>query len=326
MTALDEHRTPTTPTSPAPPAAPVAADRVARLAREAADAAQVRALTAHPDVIALRVERVRAQVDRLLWAGIVLGLAFTMVNVQSFAAAGAPTWSPGWWVAWLLDPMVSLVLLAVLRAEQVTARYQVELNAWARRTKWLTFAATYVMNTWTSWGFTDGKPFSAAGVVLHSVPPLVVFFAAETGPGLRDRLTEAVHQALVERAPRTPATTAVAAPAHQEAAEQQGPVHELVHEPTPAAVVGALAGPGGHHPALAVVPAPRPRPRPGSGRGSGVDPRVEQLVVQLRRGAELTGAAVAEQLGCSERTGRRLLRQAVDRHAEPDLAPRRETG
>ncbi|NMI01052.1 hypothetical protein HF526_27660 [Pseudonocardia sp. K10HN5] len=191
--------------------------RVVRLAAEAADAAQVRTLTTHPDVIALRVERVRAQVDRLLWAGIVLGLAFTAVNVQTFAAAGAPAYSLAWWVAWLLDPMVSLVLLAVLRAEQVTARYQVSLNAWARRTKWLTFAATYVMNTWTSWGLAEGKPFSAAGVVLHSVPPLVVFFTAETGPGLRDRLTEAVHRALTERAPE----------------QVMNGVHEPVHKPGP---------------------------------------------------------------------------------------------
>ena len=103
----------------------VGGERVERLASHAAEAAAVRALTTHPDVIALRVEKVRAQVDGLLWAGIVLGLAFTMVNVQTFAATGAPRFTAGWWVAWLLDPMVSLVLLAVLRAEQVTARYQV---------------------------------------------------------------------------------------------------------------------------------------------------------------------------------------------------------
>jgi hypothetical protein len=48
-----------------------------------------------------------------------------MTNVQQFAAAGAPVGSLAWWSAWLLDPMVSLVLLAVLRAEQVTTRYQV---------------------------------------------------------------------------------------------------------------------------------------------------------------------------------------------------------
>lgn len=177
-----------------------AAGRVGRLAAEAQEAARIRELTTNPDVVALRVEKIRTQVDALLWAGIVLGLAFTVVNVQTFAAAGAERFSAAWWVAWLLDPMVSLVLLAVLRAEQVTARYQVALPAWARRTKWLTFAATYVMNTWTSWGIADA-PFSASGVVLHSVPPLVVFATAETGPGLRDRLTEAVHQALTAHQP-----------------------------------------------------------------------------------------------------------------------------
>ena len=172
--------------------------RVERLAEHAAEAAAVRALTTDPDVIALRVEKIRAQVDGLLWTGIALGLAFTMVNVQTFAASGAARFTAAWWAAWLLDPMVSLVLLAVLRAEQVTARYQVPLTTAARRTKWLTFAATYVMNTWTSWGLAD-RPFTAAGVVLHSVPPLVVFATAETGPGLRDRLTEAVHRALTEQ-------------------------------------------------------------------------------------------------------------------------------
>src|SRR5688572_8145009 len=43
--------------------------RVAQLAAAAEEAAQVRALTTRPDVVALRVDRVRAQVDALLWAG-----------------------------------------------------------------------------------------------------------------------------------------------------------------------------------------------------------------------------------------------------------------
>jgi len=174
---------------------------VDRLRQDAAQAAQVRAWQTHPDVVALRVERVRRQVDVMLWVGIVLGLLFTMTNVQAFAASGARAWSVAWCAAWLLDPMVSLVLLAILRAEQVTARYQVPMNAWATRTKWLTFTATYVMNTWQSYGLAE-QPFSLAGVILHSVPPLVVFFAAETGPGLRDRLTEAVHVAHTNAAAR----------------------------------------------------------------------------------------------------------------------------
>lgn len=129
------------------------------------------------------IERVAVQVDRLCWTGILLGLAFTMTNVQQFAAAGAAVWSLAWFAAWLLDPMVSLVLLAILRAEQVTARHGVRLGGWVRAAKWFTLGATYVMNTWSA--FVAG---SAALVVLHSVPPLVVFVAAEAVTELRDKL------------------------------------------------------------------------------------------------------------------------------------------
>jgi hypothetical protein len=152
------------------------------------------------------VEHVAAQVDRLCWTGILLGLAFTMTNVQQFAANGAVLWSLPWWSAWLLDPMVSLVLLAILRAEQVIARYRVRTGGWVRAAKWFTLAATYVMNTWQA--FTAGSP---ALVVLHSVPPLVVFVAAEAVTDLRDKLGQAVTEAFMN------AQAAVNAPAAPQA-------------------------------------------------------------------------------------------------------------
>ncbi len=68
---------------------------------------EIRALATDPDVVALRVERIRSQVDVGAWISTGLRLAFTAVNVQTFAAAGAPAGSPGWLVAWLLDPMVA---------------------------------------------------------------------------------------------------------------------------------------------------------------------------------------------------------------------------
>jgi hypothetical protein len=142
------------------------------LAQDAAEAAEVRAYQTHPDVAALRIERVRSQVDWICWCGIVLGLAFTMTNVQQFASAGTRAWSLSWLAAWVLDPTVSLILLAILRAEQITARYQVRTGSWVRRAKWFTLAATYAMNTWAS--FAAG---SLSAIVLHSVPPLVVFVA-----------------------------------------------------------------------------------------------------------------------------------------------------
>ncbi len=52
-----------------------------------------------------------------------------------------------------------------------------------------------VMNTWAS--YAAG---SLAGIVLHSVPPLVVFVAAEAVTDLRDKLTEAVTAAATEAA------------------------------------------------------------------------------------------------------------------------------
>ncbi|HKS45135.1 MAG TPA: hypothetical protein VJT49_08475 [Amycolatopsis sp.] len=133
------------------------------------------------------VERVAVQVDRLCWSGVLLGLAFTMTNVQQFAANGARSWSLPWCTAWLLDPMVSVVLLSILRAEQVTARYGVRTGGWVRVAKWFTLTATYVMNTWEA--FTTGSP---SRVVLHSVPPLVVFVAAEAVTDLRDKLGAAM--------------------------------------------------------------------------------------------------------------------------------------
>lgn len=167
--------------------------RAQKLAQDAAEAAELRAYQTHPDVVALRVERVRTEVDRLCWACIVLGLGFTMTNVQWFAAAGARPGSLPWLAAWVLDPTVSLVLLAILRGEQVTARYQVHTGPWVRVAKWFTFTATYLMNTWAS--YAAG---SLSGVVLHSVPPLLVFVAAEAITDLRDKLTEAVTAAFTE--------------------------------------------------------------------------------------------------------------------------------
>ncbi|WP_329482241.1 hypothetical protein OG555_08430 [Kribbella sp. NBC_01484] len=224
------------------------ASAVIRLRTAAAEASQVRALSTHPDVVALRVESVRTQVDRCMWVGIVLGLAFTMVNVQAFAAQGAVLWSLPWFAAWLLDPMVSLVLIAVLRAEQITARYQVsDHTMWIGRTKRFAFAATYAMNTWASFRHGD-----VAGIVLHSVPPVLVFCAAETAPVLRDRLTEAVLRA--EQA-------AALADPHKAAEPLAAPVVTQEMPPAPQALESAPTAAGDASPRATVRTAGTRSPR-----------------------------------------------------------------
>ncbi|GGS97781.1 hypothetical protein GCM10010156_64980 [Planobispora rosea] len=182
------------------------ADKLAAAARAAA---AVRVYDTDPDVIAYRIEQMRARVDRLIWTGLILGLLFTMANVQRFAAVGEESYSIGWWIAWLLDPMVSLVLVGVLLGEQIIARQQIAAGPWVRRTKWTTLALTYGMNTWSAWAALDWSL-----ILLHSVPPAVVFCAAEAVTTLKHQITEAVHAAY-----RTAVDRALAIRAEAERAE-----------------------------------------------------------------------------------------------------------
>ncbi|MEV1294904.1 hypothetical protein [Pseudonocardia sp. NPDC049635] len=283
----------------------------------AQQAARVRALSTHPDVIALQVERVRRQVDWLMWSGIVLGMAFCMTNVQAFAAGDAPVGSLVWWSAWLMDPMVSLVLIAVIRAEQVTARWQVASTAWARRTRWATLGATYAMNTWEAWAAVD-----LALIVLHSVPPLVVFVASEAAPGLRDRLTAAVYAAAAADPAQRVAPVTVG-----EAVAAEQPTSGLVADPEG-------AGAGDRQESTTPAPEGAGAGQAGIGRGrweraelleAGPEVRVAQVVDLLRgglvAGQDLTGEQVGLIFGQSERTGRRDLAAARHRLRTSRTAP-----
>jgi hypothetical protein len=261
--------------------------RAQRLAQDAADAAQVRAYQTHPDVVALRIERIRSQVDRLCWAGIVLGLAFTMTNVQVFAAAGAAMWSLPWLAAWVLDPTVSLVLLAILRAEQITARYQVRTGRWVRAAKWFTLAATYVMNVWASWAAG-----STAGVVLHSVPPLLVFVAAEAVTDLRDKLTDAVTAAV--NAAVVAADGRTTAGEHTTGAECVHGVHEPTSRPNDARMTRRRTAVREH------------RPAGGPSRRTSFAEYLSMAHRAWTPGVEVTPAWVRQVTGCSRGLSSRL--------------------
>ncbi|WP_020497632.1 hypothetical protein [Sciscionella marina] len=267
--------------------------RADRLTADAAEAAAVRAATSHPDVVALRVERVRTQVDVLVWLGIVLGLGFTMANVQAFAAAAAAVWSLPWCAAWLLDPMVSLVLVAVLRAEQVTARWQVGTGTWVNRTKWFCFLATYVMNTWQSW-----SALTLSGIVLHSVPPVLVFLAAQMAPTLRDRLTEAVNHAATwhtpaptenpapEPAAPSGAEVSPAVPAEPETTAGTELAESACEQTIPIPrITDATPGPA---PAAKTGPARKPKTRKAKSRAAKPAPAASRSLDELR--AELATA------------------------------------
>jgi hypothetical protein len=110
------------------------------------------------------------------------------------------------------------------------------------------------MNTWSS--YADG---SLSRIVLHSVPPLVVFVAAEAVTDLRDKLTDAVHTAFMDAARRSVVFTSV----HEHPTlvhEHQAPVHE--HAPDVQAPVRRRSSAeylatarAAHRPGVVVTPA-----------------------------------------------------------------------
>lgn len=191
-----------TPTATAPPV-----DEGAELLRRAERAARRRTYDTDPAVIALAVDEARVVIERTMWVGIVLGMVFTTASVQEWGAQAAPAWSIGWLAAWLLAPLVEVPLLAILRGEQVAARYGVRPGTWVRRARWTLLGAAYLMNSWGPWAgvFASNGADGWAKVLLHSIPPLAVLIAAEALTDLRDMLTSAIASAA--SAPRSATAT-----------------------------------------------------------------------------------------------------------------------
>jgi hypothetical protein len=138
------------------------------------------------EAVRLRAEaaRIRAIADRLghaLWVVGAMALIFTMVTVTQFAMKHQVSG----WIAWLLDPMVSLALLVVLVGDAVLARHGQRMGGWSTVLKLGAGSATWAMNVWESVATRD-----PAGIVLHSVAPALVIGLAEVTPRLRVAFAE----------------------------------------------------------------------------------------------------------------------------------------
>lgn len=276
--------------------------KAAKLVESAREAAEVRAHQTDPNVVALRIERTRALVDRLIWSGIVAGLLFTMANVQSFAAAGSKLGSIDWVIAWLLDPMVSLVLIGVLKGEQVINRAGLKTGAWVRITKWVALGCTYGMNTWSA--YAAGSP---AKILLHSVPPLIVVCATEAITGLRLLITKAVDTAY-RLASGPPAEAPVAPPSQAPVSTPvASPAGRPPERPSTAwqASPGSPAGAPGKAPAASPVERPRkPRKAPAA-KASQLSPAEVKAKMWelLKEDPEMSAPTLAVKLGKSPKSG-----------------------
>ncbi|MFE2877471.1 hypothetical protein ACFXG6_20710 [Streptomyces roseus] len=138
-------------------------------------------MTARPPLEQIAVlEGMLSKLTRVLVAVAFVALVFTASNVTMFAIDHHV--SP--WIAWLLDPMVAVALGTVLIFDGRLSEYGLYPSGWAAGLRWFTGLGTWVMNCWTSlWpaGSSFGFPreVDPAGLVLHSVPPVLLIVLAE---------------------------------------------------------------------------------------------------------------------------------------------------
>jgi hypothetical protein len=194
-----------------------------------------------------RVERAGWVLDRCLWTVAGIAMVFTCVNVTLFAVDhGVP---PA--VAWLLDPIAAAALLAALLGDAVLGRHGAKSGRWGAALRLTAGLATWAMNVWQSvWAAPDSAPYAGtraagglrfdpdpAGIVLDSVPPMLLVPLAEAAPVYRQRFTEITDRLRARLDRATAASTAVPAPG---ARPGTGPAR-----PVPAAGTDRRAARGG---------------------------------------------------------------------------------
>ncbi|MFI1395258.1 hypothetical protein [Streptomyces sp. NPDC020681] len=124
--------------------------------------------------------RLQVRLTRVLVAIAVVALAFTATNVTLFAI----THHISVWIAWLLDPMVAVALGTVLIVDGLLSQHGVHPSGWATALRWFAGLGTWLMNCWAAlWpaGTAFGVPrdVDPAGLVLHSIPPVLLIVLAE---------------------------------------------------------------------------------------------------------------------------------------------------
>jgi hypothetical protein len=227
-------------------------------------------------------------------------------------------------------------LAALLALNELMATRRAAVRRWAWAVLLLAGGTAAGLNTWHA---VAGGALPAVWAVVVGIGPVLLAVVLSHLVALVLDQTPTEAPATAAAASPIEPTTSVPPPAAGTAVPAEAAVAAPAAAPAPAVessragqvTAQALTGPGVHH-GLAVVPSAVRPAAPGAGarpeaRGSGVDPRVARLAAQLHAGADLTGAEVAAQLGCSERTGRRLLRQAQDHTATTTVpATGRERG
>lgn len=155
--------------------APLVAEtkRVRRRRRAVAEAARLHALAQDPAAVAWQAARWRRVLTTVGVTALVAGLAWSTAGVHATAAEGTEPSDLAWWLAWLVEPCISAIVLMI-----VGARGYLASRGRPLRSRLLTMieigalGMTLLLNTWPYLPGVAGQ-FNAVRLLVHMIGPLV---------------------------------------------------------------------------------------------------------------------------------------------------------
>lgn len=147
--------------------------RLHRTRRAAAEATALVALRQEAAFTALSTTRTRRLVTTTGLIALTAALGWSTAGVHTFAADNAPPHSTRWWLAWAVEPCVSLALLTIVIARaHLAARGRPLHTPIARRIEWLLLMLTLLMNTWPYLPLVT-PDFRFQQLLIHTIGPTI---------------------------------------------------------------------------------------------------------------------------------------------------------
>jgi hypothetical protein len=212
-------------------------------------------------------------------------------------------------------------LAALLALNEIVSTSGRQLRGWAWAVLVLAGGTGASLNTWhaidsgalpVGWAALVGAgPVVLAGLLSHLVALALAPDQAADIPAARHTAPVAPPHAVADTSRDLPAPTA---PGPDEETHDRQPAPTAASTTKPAEVVDSRPGR-----VLALLPSPTSDAHGGKSERTPVaetvdkEVRVRQVLALMEQGHQLSGTVVARELGCSERTGRRLLRDAEQR-------------
>ena len=154
--------------------------RVRKARRHGAQARKLHSLRQRPETLALRDARVRLWTTVMAMFAAVAALGWSTASVQQTAAHGAQVGTAGYLLAFLVEPLISVGLLAVIAVQAYAAMRgatvdpDTEHGRTLRSTQRWLLTLTITLNVWPYISpLWSGGGFDLIQVVVHLVGPIV---------------------------------------------------------------------------------------------------------------------------------------------------------